>query len=208
MNIVHWFTHQDLADYRLLGDPILPMLGDGRARSLTSERWLRESEARRMIAFHLYMPLLWPPGALRVVDVGSGFSSLSFVLARKHEYLAVDLCAHDRRPAGIAVFEGDWRTLPEMAPDVYVAMDLFPNVDQRLDAFLARTAGTRTRLVLTTYGDRWYRTKRIDADEILTVQAWQWWQLATVLGAHGVELPPPPDDDLFGNGRQVCHVVL
>ena len=124
-----------------------------------------------LIAWAAYEPLFNGP-RLRVLDVGAGFSSLSFLFAERHDYLVCDLAVHDDAPYGVEVFQGDWWDLPRGEFDLVVSVDLFPNVDQRLEAFLARFAGTPMRLVLTTYEDRWYRVKRTNADELLTLKAW------------------------------------
>lgn len=204
--MIRFFDESDLTAYRESGDPLLELLGDPRAKDLTGERWLRESEAKRAIAWAAYGPLLEGP-RLRILDVGAGFSSLSFLMAARHDYLACDLGVHDPAPDGIRVFTDDWALLPAGEFDLVLAVDLFPNVDQRLEAFLARFSGASLRIVLTTYADRWYRAKRTDADEILTVKAWSWEQTRTVLwrrlGLDAYE----PSGSLFPNGRQVCLVT-
>lgn len=205
--MIRWFTERDLSRYRREGDPLRAWLGDPRAEGLTSERWLRESTARRMVAWELYGPLLTSGLRHRVLDVGSGFSSLSWALAERHDYVAAELCAHDALPADLQVYTGDWYEMPDIHPDLIVAMDVFPNVDQRLDAFLRRHRGTPMRLAITVYDDRWYRARRVDADEILTMAAWTWPQTRAVLVANGMPVSAPPPDDLFENGRRVCLIA-
>ncbi len=206
---VRFFTQADLAEYRAAGDPLLALLGDERAEGLTGERWLMESEAKRMIAWAVYKPLLTSTGLL-ILDVGAGFSSLSFLLAERHDYLVADLCAHDSAPP-VPCFIGDWGDLPDCKKDrnVVISSDLFPNVDQRLSTFLCRHGASELRLALTVYEDRWYQTRRIDGDEILTMQAWDWSQTQRVLQRHIWldRIGPPPTESLFPNGRQVCLVT-
>lgn len=205
---MRWLTDDDLERYIGQGDPLRSYLGDRRAAGMTSERWLADSMARRMVAWEVYGPLLSAGARLRIVDVGAGFSSLSWALASRHDYVAVDLCAHDAAPTGITTYPGDWLDLPDLRPDLVVAMDLLPNVDQRLHAFLLKFRGTPMRLLLTTYEDRWYRARRVDGDELLTTVAWTWAQTRDVLVAHGIPVvPPPPGSDLFGNGRRVCLIA-
>lgn len=202
--MIRFLGPDDLERYRVDGDALAAYLGDPRARGLTGEMWLEDSEPKRLAAWAVYEPLLASRG-LRVLDVGAGFSSLSFALAQRHDYLVAELAAHDEPPPGIRVFTGDWWDLPRADFDVVVAADVFPNVDQRLDAFLGRyTGAAELRMTLTCYPDRWYRTRRTDADEILTMRAWDWEQTARVVRRHYPFEPISPPPSLFANGRQVC----
>lgn len=194
--MIHFFGPDDLAAYIAAGDPLARLLGDPRAEGLRTEGWLAGSPARRMIAWAVYEPLLATEG-LRILDVGAGYSSLSWELARRHDYTVSELGAHDLPPDGIRTL-GDWYDI-RRAYDVVVSVDLFPNVDQRLRAFLRLYGRMPLRLVLTTYEDRWYRTWRDDAEEIMTMQAWDWYTTSIALGTGG-----EPKSGLFPNGRQVC----
>lgn len=116
------------------------------------------------------------------------------------------------RHTGCDLAEGhDWRTFPLDTYDTIVADDLFPNVDQGLDEFLTRWMPhtTEIRLSLTVYSDKWYRARRVDGDEILTMVAWDWYRTAEVLERHGFAAAyvAPPDESLFPNGRQVCLLI-
>lgn len=204
--MIRFFGEADLASYRESGDPLLGLLGDARAKGLTGERWLRESEAKRVVAWATYGPLLSGPRQ-RILDVGAGFSSLSFLMAARHDYLACDLGVHDAAPDGINVFADDWTLLPSAEFDVVLAVDLFPNVDQRLAAFLSRFSDSSLRLVLTTYPDRWYRAKRTDADELLTVKAWTWEDTRDLVRRYLGVYVANPLPSIFPNGRQVCLVT-
>lgn len=196
--MIHFYTGADMAVYRAAGDPVLPLLGDDRARGADAERWLVESEAKRMIAWNVYGPLLCPGvPRFRVLDVGSGWSSLSLALAARHDYTACDL---KQWPGWM---ESDWADITPAGHGLVIANDLFPNVDQRLEEFLHKFAGYNLRLTLTTYEDRWYRAKRMDADELLTVKMWDWETTARALGLNK-PIVGPPAESLFPNGRQVC----
>jgi len=202
--VIRFFTEADLDTYRADGDPVLSLLGDGRVRGAESERWLVESEAKRMIAWHVYGPLLQSAGH-RVLDVGAGISSLSYVLAARHDYIVCDLIAPDEGRWPVWAWS-DWTEIPLADYDLVIANDLFPNVDQRLNEFLRKFSGHSLRVVLTTYEDRWYRARRMDADELLTVKMWDWTTTERALGAqhrfgHCSSLPT---HSLFPNGRQVC----
>jgi hypothetical protein len=190
----------DLAAYRAAGDPLMPFLGDPRAMGCTAEGWLLESEAKRMIAWVAYEHLLVGRGR-KILDVGAGFSSLSYALAERHDYTIAELCVHDEPPEGLHVIRGDWWDLPGGDYDLVMAVDIFPNADQRLAEFVARYEG-RLRMILTTYPDRWYRVQRLDAEEQLTIRAWDWYQTERVLGQYANPLP-----SVFPNGRQIALVT-
>ena len=207
--MIHFFTEDDLAAYRAEGDPIFSLLGDIRARGADSERWLAESEAKRMIAWHVYGPLLAPKTPrFRILDIGAGFSSLSFALAVRHDYAVRDLLPPPgvRWPGLERWVQDDWARIPLADYDLVIANDLFPNVDQRLDEVLDKFSECSLRLVLTTYENRWYRARRMDADELLTVKMWDWKTTARTLGAQHRfgHCSDPPTVSLFPNGRQVC----
>lgn len=199
--MIRFLGPADLDAYHAAGDPLMPLLGDPRAAGCTSERWLIDSPARRMIAWTAYEHLLRTRGSL-VLDVGAGFSSLSYALAERHDYHIAELCVHDEPPPGLNVYRGDWWDMLGGDWDIVVAVDIFPNADQRLAEFLRRYAG-RLRMILTTYPERWYRVQRTDADEILTLRAWDWSQTEQCLGQHA----DPGPASLFANGRQVCLVT-
>ena len=197
--------------------------------AFASQRWLLESLSKRMIYYHLYGDLLHPSAeSKRVLDVGGGYTALTRQLVAQHDYTLLDLLAHDsaavlQRVEGVLgrCFweDADWYEFPvRVGYDVVVANDLFPNVDQRLAIFLERYLPVcrEIRLSLTYYNSpRWYRVKRTDADEVFHMLAWDGAQVRRVLEGYRdrIEAPDfnclledPPS--LFGNGRQVCLVVL
>lgn len=180
------------------GDPLAQYLG--RDVDSVGERWLQESPAKRMIAWELYEGLLTSSGK-RILDVGACHTSLQYELAERHEYTGCDLGEHDERMGS------DWRDLRAFEYDVIVANDIFPNVDQGLRGFLNRYIGNgELRMSLTVYADKWYRARRINATELLTVQAWDWWRTASELDDFGIGTLDikQPSTSLFPNGRQVA----
>lgn len=194
---------------------------------LTSQRWLSEIPAKRLIYEMLYGDLLDKAG-LRILDVGGGLNALTRRLAARHSYELVELMAHDS-PERVAVFRASVENLPLSLTDwwscrftgsydVVVANDLFPNVDQRLALFLERMLpiSREVRLSLTYYNHpRFYLTRRIDADEILCMLAWNGSQTRAALAsfvdpAAGPELAQfdCADDTVFNNGRQVAVISM
>lgn len=193
---------------------------------LTCQRWLVQSPAKRLIYDMLYGDLL--AGAQRrVLDVGGGLSALTRRLASRHRYELVDLLAHDPPESaahllapGAGVFHcRDWLECNLDGPyDVVVANDLFPNVDQRLALFLewALPIAREVRLSLTYYNyPKFYLTRRVDADEVLCLLAWDGKQTAAVLAPFRERIAMPDfaqfdrrDDWAFDNRRQVVVMSM
>jgi SAM-dependent methyltransferase len=219
-------TPVELEAYLRGGDPVLELL-EAHARdddaSATSHRWLVESPAKRMLYWRLYGDLLTERRGLSVLDVGGGYSSLTRLLAERHDYTVLELFAHEDadRMAALDVelggfwLRGDWyRAAIEREFDMIVANDLFPNVDQRLVPFLDRYLARcrELRLSLTYFNaPRFYETRRVDADEILFVVPWDGEQLARSLEPYAGRAMPDlgaPAESLFANERHVAVAVL
>jgi hypothetical protein len=194
---------------------------------LTCQRWLRETPAKRFIFHKLYGDLLSGSGR-KILDVGGGLTSMTRLLASKHDYTLVDLMAHDPSsrvqgmlgtPQPLKIVMRDWYEVSlEDGYDIVVANDLFPNVDQRLDLFLSLSlprAG-EVRLALTYYNEpRFYRTKRVGADETLFMLAWDGETTRRCLIKHEQYIDKPNLGLLsttvpspFSNKRQVCLATL
>lgn len=226
---MHRLSTRVLADY-LTDDPIAEWIGIHRHAiddDLSCQRWLDATPAKRYAANVLYGDLLGQEG-LRVLDVGGGLTSLTRALAGRHAYTLVDLMAHDNPSTVDAFFakappftlvKADWFSKIESGPfDVVIAADLFPNVDQRLALFLERTlplAG-EVRLSLTYYNEsRFYLTRRIDADEVLCLLAWDGEQTSRVLARFSDRIDRPNfsvfsqvGDSVYPNNWQVSLLRL
>ena len=195
----------------------------------TSHRWLLETPPKRMIYWEIYGDL-FKSGASsrRILDVGGGFCSLSRLLIQNHDYTLLDFMAHDNQTAlkdieskiGIPFWQNtDWAQFePQQPYDLIISNDLFPNTDQRLALFLEKYLPYchEMCLSLTFYNTpRYYSVKRLDADEIYNILAWDGWQLKRVLETYAGQIEEPRWDifeqslpSLFTNGRQVCLVKL
>jgi len=214
-----------LAEY-MKADPVrLASLSqpDLNGRVLTSQRWLDETPVKRLIFHRLYAQFLSQQGAGSLLDVGGGLSALTPALAAGRRYLLADPLYHEteaglaavRQAAGaLDVWKGDWFDLdPDERFDVIVANDLFPNVDQRLGLFLEWAIPRARRIALSlSYHNapRWYRVKRVDAEEHLTVVAVDGRRTAAMLAPYAGRIDgwdPGLFDanpaSLFPNGRQV-----
>lgn len=196
---------------------------------LTCQKWLLGSSPKRMIFWDLYGDFL-QDGAIpkRILDIGGGLTSLTRLMVQKHHYELVDVMAHDSpedvdrmlKSVGASIWrEKDWWAFePKGVYDVVVANDLFPNVDQRLDLFISRmlTCAREIRLSLTFYPEpRFYSVKRVEADELMCLLAWDHLQLGAVLEKYkhrilGAETLPISNfpASLFPNGRQVASVTI
>jgi len=114
---------------------------------------------------------------------------------------------------------GDWYDYsPDKPVDLVIANDLFPNVDQRLRLFLERFVPVcrEIRVSLTFYNNaRYYLTRRLNADEILCVLAYDGEQTAAVLKRYLDRIEVPDLDclvaerpSIYPNGRQIAIVNL
>ena len=215
-------TPESLQDY-LRTDWVADWLGKNSQPDdelLTSQRWLRESPAKRHIFDELYGDLLRSTG-LRILDVGGGLSAFTRELVARHQYEVVELLAHEGASLSkqdefqkCKLHQNDWLAFqPDGRYDVILANDLLPNVDQRLELFLTKFMHCcrELRMSLTYFDEpRFYRTRRIDGDEILFMLAWTWEQLNAVVDRVGKHQLAPqllefrhPSASIFPNGRQV-----
>jgi hypothetical protein len=207
---------------------VLDRSGQASDEGLTCQRWLRETPAKRMILSILYGELLTSDRPLRIADVGGGLTTVSRLLANRHNYTLIDLLAHDDRAAALAMMretsrdflvQDDWfkAALPDTF-DLAIANDIFPNTDQRLELFLKRflPIARRIRMSLTYYDDpRSYLTRRLDGEEIMCMLAWDGRHLRSVLERYRERIVVPDFEiferqgaSVFPNGRQVCLVEM
>ncbi len=217
-------------DAYLKNDAILTLMDEvsqPEDEKLVCHRWLRETPQKRAIFQEIYEDLL-EPGGKKVADIGGGITGVIRHLSEKNDYTLVDLMAHDEKPlvdAYVAsapklnVAPMDWYEFtPEGPYDVVIANDLFPNADQRLGLFIERFLPVckELRLLVTYYNiPRFYLTRRVNAEEYLTMLAWDGEVLGNCLAKfagqiEGFSLPMlkenPPS--LYANGRQVCMVKI
>lgn len=196
--------------------------------ALTCQRWLRETPAKRLIYAKLYGDLLEDGPRLKVLDVGGGLMALTRQLAMRHDYTLVDVLAHDTTETAERmqmevgrqfISQCDWYKF-EAADryDIVVANDLFPNVDQRLELFLQRflSRAARLRLALTFFNKpRFYLTRRMDADEVFCMLAWNGRATRGVLeqfldrgDTPKLSIFDQENPSLYPNERQVCLLEM
>lgn len=193
----------------------------------TSQRWLDETPAKRLVFWKLYGDLLASPSGRTVLDVGGGLTALTPALSHNVRYTLVDPLVHETdealaaacRANNFEVARSDWQEWAGAARfDIVIANDLFPNVDQRLELFLswALPRAGEIRLSLTFHNTpRWYPTLRIGSDERLTVLAFDGARTAAALEPFAArfrgwnpDLFRGDEGSVFPNGRQVVIATL
>lgn len=201
----------------------------GPLRSLKCQRWLEDSPAKRMIFSRLYGDILAQPDRQRrLVDVGGGLTALTPRLAVNCDYLLVDPLP-DQEGHGapqladlapeLRLERRDWLSGKLDQPaSIIAANDLFPNVDQRLALFLAWAVpqAREIRMSLTFHNvPRWYPVQRLDADENLSVLAFDGERTREVLRPYASriagwnpELFDTTQPSVYANGRQVILLTL
>ncbi|MBI1830209.1 MAG: class I SAM-dependent methyltransferase, partial [Planctomycetes bacterium] len=168
-----------------------PLLGQSahRFQSLgihgIADEWLQQQPWKRVLAFQLFHDLLDPSTPRRrILEVGGGLSAITERLALQHDYSLIELATHEKEEnyrkleANLGrpfVTLADWSDSPfDGDYDVVITNDLFPNVDQRLYAFIeaAWPACREVRLTLTYYENTVWKVRRIPSGENLIVRPW------------------------------------
>lgn len=221
------YSDADLQAY-LQNDVVLQQLQNlAEYKTFATHEWLLSIPAKRLIYQDVYGELLNTKGK-SILDIGGGFSGLTTVLSANHDYTLVDIMAHNHEEMNklakdlhMEWVKEDWfNFVPTKQYDYIIANDLFPNVDQRLVAFIKKFkpfAGTLVATLTCYESDRFYVTKRVDADEVLTVKPWNWgmtrYGLTEALPELASLLPEKfskteTEAPLFANGRDVYKVVI
>ncbi len=193
-----FYTKKDLENY-LKNDWILKELSKyPQDDNYLSQKWLLDMPEKRMIYADVYGELLNSEGK-KVLDIGGGFCGLSRELSKRHDYTVVDII--EGKDWSGYILDGEY--------DFMIANDLFPNVDQRLKKFLEIYKPHAKKMILTLTcheGDKFYRVKRLDVDEVLTVVPWSAAFTSLIIGQ---DLPTQaPEFSVFKNGRTVYRVDL
>ena len=194
-----------------------------------SNNWHLQSAWKRALGSLVYGDLLADGPRRRILEVGGGLSGITWQLGRAHDYTLVELATHEGRNdyqfvegevGRPFVTFGDWDQLPLPGPqDLVVANDLFPNVDQRLDAFLDKflSVAGEMRLTLTYYENTVWQVRRITSGETLTVKPWGLREVARTLDRLTGEFGPYDrsqllyedyEGRLFTNRRNILWVRL
>ena len=210
-------------DKYLEDDYILRLLNSEKSGAFKGQQchnWLVESPPKRMMCHYVYGSIFKSKSKnLRVLDVGGGLSGLIPHLAESAEYALIEIANIEKMGEalnGVEVISGDWGAhVRNKKWDIVIANDLFPNVDQRLRTFLDRYIDCCKEIILTltTFENgRFYKAKRLDGDEILTMAAWRKVDVSYILKEfkYTNEIGSCGDnqDSLFANGRHVSLVKV
>ena len=211
-----------IADYLALNT-------DLREQELGWNRWLSESPIKRLIFHDIYGDLLAPSEKKRnILDVGGGVTAFTKVLGDCNNYTLIDMLSHDDQRIAqsifsrhnVSFFRGDWHNVEiNDCFDIVVCNDLFPNVDQRIQIFLEKYLPiSRNIYILLTFHNngRFYKVKRVDAEEIMFLQAWTGQQLRQILEPLFPELLESSllglnsaiPSSLYANGRQISLLKI
>jgi hypothetical protein len=168
-----------------------------------SNRWHAESAWKRALAVPVYGDLLRPDAPRRrVLEVGGGLSAITLGLAKQHDYSLVELATHEAERDYRVVEDHigkrfltcrDWAGLADVGPqDIVIANDLFPNVDQRLEQFLAEylPRAAEMRVTLTYYENTAWQVRRVTSGETLTIRPWGLREVTAVLDCLAAEFGP------------------
>lgn len=192
----------------------------GAHRNLAINRWVIDAPIRHEINCWVMNQVeqIMPK---RILEIGGGVSYFNYFLNKRYEYVNVDFLAHRSEEEvrfssnhEISIVESDWRDFDFSGFDLCIALDIFPNVDQGISAFLRKSADIQTLLMSFTVFeiDRFYRAKRLDGDEILTMVPWNLQQLQREVSSEISNLDILTDighvDSAFSNNRNVFLVSL
>jgi hypothetical protein len=216
----HLYSKKDLENFQFSPDAVLAILQKyPQDAGFASHTWLLDMPAKRMIFADVYRELLsdFKGEKKRVLDIAGGYSGITRELVHKHSYTLVDTMVHDDHIA-LSKIEKEigsfWQNknwfdfTPDGMYDYIIANDMFPNVDQRLEAFIKKYRPFAKKLIitLTCYDNgRSYQTKRVDAEEEIVVSAWNTGMTGFVLGQN---LPGAKGESLFENGRIVYKIIF
>lgn len=220
------FTKLSLEKYSKT-DEILKIIDDYEKFTdfkLISHQWLKSSVIKRHIFQEVYAPLFLNK-KLKILDVGGGYSSITKYFIENHDYTLLDIMSHDDHSEfknlsdklSFRWINDDWHNhKPDENYDLIIANDIFPNVDQRLEGFLKKYTNfsKNLNLSLTYYNnDRFYKVKRVDAEEVLFLKAWNGEMLSNTLSKfttinENSIFCQKSGESLFNNGRSVVSIQL
>ena len=187
------------------------------------DNWLIESLPKRYIFNLIYKDLLQHDSNMRVYDVGGGLTSFTNKLLNQNDYTLVDILAHggeikDLKNNKSNLIKDDWFDVDFKPSEVVIANDLFPNVDQRINFFVEKLIPTTKciRLTLTWYSAiNFYKTNRIEGDEILYMNSWLTEDIKMFLSKfssriinYKSSILDSIPNSVFLNNRNVCYIQI
>lgn len=188
-----------------------------------SQNWLLRDPVKRYITYTLYENIIFNQNkSLKVLDIGGGVSALTRIYKNNVNYKLVDILALDNEnnlTKGLkeVLVKKDWYEINIKNYDLIIANDLFPNVDQRLEEFINKYKAKTKKIILslTWYENNFYKTKRVDADEIIFCKAWNFENIILILEKfkknilnYNSKLFDLKEESLYKNGRHIFIVEM
>jgi len=194
--------------------------------------WFLEDPNKQVIHQILYGDLYFPKLKRSVLDVGGGITPYTKLLSKNNFYCLSEIFVHDDYSKVMKIFKhnkikpnlllGDWAKINKTEFDLIIANDIFPNADQRLDLFLKKFLihQNEIRLSLTFFTtpiSKFYTLKRVDAEEIMTIEAYSDHRLKMILREYKEYIlnynerifsSARKNPSVYSNGRQIILVTL
>lgn len=187
-----------------------------------SDRWMKENPNKLSIYLNMYQDLFNSNN--EIFDIGGGISILSKLLSMGNNYTLIDPLVNEPRSEILLNFlianrirhiENDWYEILEKQvkkESVVVANDFFPNIDQRIVAFLelAERKKFYFRITLTWYSFlKYYKVQRTDADEQMILAQFQEFDIEKILAKYIEKsridyVLNNATDSFFENQRKIC----
>ena len=216
-------SNDKIKNYLDKGDWVKKYLDNVVNNNFICDNWLIESLPKRYIFNLIYKDLLQHDSNMRVYDVGGGLTSFTNKLLNQNDYTLVDILAHggeikDLKNNKSNLIKDDWFDVDFKPSEVVIANDLFPNVDQRINFFVEKLIPTTKciRLTLTWYSAiNFYKTNRIEGDEILYMNSWLTEDIKMFLSKfssriinYKSSILDSIPNSVFLNNRNVCYIQI
>lgn len=185
------------------------------------DKWVREMPVRKAINNRIMQEIVQlSPSS--IVEIGGGLSEFSIELATRYNYINIDLLAHVghgeseylERESPNWLWISDWRSVRFPSSDLGLAIDIFPNVDQGIVEFLDKASNIERLILTCTFYEqkKSYVTKRLDAEEVLTVVPWRLQtfkhEMKNLILNVNTIVKPPGSKSPFLNERDVFFITL
>ena len=176
------------------------------------DEWLLEDRNKFRISSYCYDFI--QVRAKHVIEVGSGLNRFIPSISSKVDYTILDplysyqpVQASRMENYGVEVIQQDWYGIntAKFKNKSLICMDLFPNVDQRVERFLNICQCSQNFIITLTINDsgKFYPCKRLDGDEVMTVSPWTSQMMNNLFYAKGLPTINIQKTNLFDNAREI-----
>ena len=216
-------SKERIEDYESGDDWVMRYLEKKLNSDFVCDQWLINSLPKRFIYNLIYRDLLNKDSNMKVYDVGGGITSFTSKLSEYNDYNLVDILAHggdinNQNKNKGRIIKKDWYDINFQPSEIVIANDLFPNVDQRVVCFIEKLIPTTKliRMTLTWYSSiNFYKTKRIDGDEILFMNSWLLedikkliYKFSSRIINYDISILNLVTDSVFKNNRNICYIQI